>query len=108
MAWIESHQSLLRHRKTNRVVALLGIHRCQLIGHLHCLWWWALDNVPVDGALGDLSDTEIARAAEWDGDPTAFVRALTVAGFIDERPEGRFLHDWIDYAVHEDEEHAAQ
>lgn len=98
MAWIESHQSLSRHRKTLRAAALLRVNRHQLIGHLHELWWWALDNVPADGNLGDLTDLEIAQGAEWSGDPTEFVRALTDAGFIDETDDGRYLHDWYDYA----------
>lgn len=98
MPWIESHQSLSRHRKTLRAAALLRVNRHQLIGHLHELWWWALDNVPADGNLGDLTDMEIAQGAEWSGDPTEFVRALTDAGFIDETDDGRYLHDWYDYA----------
>lgn len=46
MAWIESHQTLSRHRKTLRAAALLHVDRHKMIGHLHELWWWALDNVP--------------------------------------------------------------
>ncbi|WP_374713316.1 hypothetical protein [Symbiobacterium terraclitae] len=98
MAWIESHQSLSRHRKTLRAAAILRVSRHLLIGHLHELWWWALDNVPANGFLGDLTDAEIAQGAEWPGDPTEFVRALTEAGFIDETENGRYLHDWHDYA----------
>jgi len=98
MAWIESHQSLLRHRKTNRACLILGISRYELIGHLHVMWWWALDNVPSSGDLGDLRDDEIAAAAEWEGDATAWVGALRDAGFLDVGPEGRRLHDWYDYA----------
>lgn len=98
MSWIESHQSLARHRKTVRAGALLNVDRHKLIGHLHCLWWWALDNVPADGGLGDLSDQEIAFGAEWEGDAATFATALHRAGFIDVTPEGRFLHDWWEYA----------
>lgn len=98
MAWIESHQSLLRHKKTNRLVALLDVDRFKLIGHLHALWWWALDNVPADGDLGDLSNAEIALAAEWPGPADDWVTALEESGFIDTTPDGRFLHDWYDYA----------
>lgn len=98
MAWIESHQSLLKHRKTMRMVVLLAVDRFKLIGHLHALWWWALDNVPMDGDLGDLTDEEIAMGAEWDGDAAAFAAALTAAGFINVREDTRVLHDWYDYA----------
>jgi hypothetical protein len=98
MAWIESHQSLSRHRKTLRAAALLKCDRHKLIGHLHELWWWGLDNVTSDGALGETLDGEIAGGAEWDGDAAAFVAALTEAGFIDATPEGRFVHDWYEFA----------
>lgn len=98
MAWIESHQSLSRHRKTLRVVALLKCDRHKVIGHLHQLWWWALDNVSADGALNGTLDGEIAGGAEWDGDGEAFVAALVNAGFIDTTPEGRYIHDWYGFA----------
>lgn len=98
MAWIESHQSLLTHRKTRRVAAALGCDRFKLIGHLHALWWWGLDNVPADGYLGDLTDEEIAWAAQWEDDPGRFTQALVAAGFVDVREDGRYLHDWYHYA----------
>lgn len=98
MAWLESHQALSRHKKTLRAAGLLKCNRHQLIGHLHELWWWGIDNVPPDGDLGDLTDYEIAMAAEWQGDAEEFVAALTDAGFIDVEGERRFLHDWYDYA----------
>ena len=98
MAWIESHQSLARHRKTLRAAGRLSVDRATLIGHLHFLWWWALDNVGADGRLGDMTAYEIAAAAEWPGDPEQFLAALIEAGFIDETPDGLVLHDWYDYA----------
>jgi hypothetical protein len=98
VAWIESHQSLSRHRKTLRAAALLGIDRHKLIGHLHELWWWALDNVPSNGALNGTLDAEIEGGAEWDGAPGAFVEALTGAGFIDVEDDGRFIHAWYEFA----------
>lgn len=98
MAWIESHQSLSRHRKTLRTAGRLSVDRHKLIGHLHELWWWALDNVGADGCLGDVTAYEIATAAEWDGDADAFLDALVEAGFIDKEGGALYLHDWYDYA----------
>jgi hypothetical protein len=99
VAWIESHQSLLMHRKTLHAVRLLRANRYQVIGHLHALWWWALDNLGADGWLNGLADDDLAAGAGWDGDPTEFARALTTAGFIDVDGNGeRWLHDWYDYA----------
>lgn len=99
MAWIEAHQSLLNHRKTNRAVALLKCDRHKFIGHMFQLWWWCLDNAP-DGAFGDLLPGEIAAAAGWPvktGDQ--FVKALIAAGFFDEDDDdgGLSLHNWGRY-----------
>ena len=82
-----------------RLCSLLRISRPTAIGHLHLLWWWALDNVGPDGNLGDISDEEVAMAAQWDGDPHEFADALTRSGFVDVVEDGsRWLHDWWDYA----------
>lgn len=98
MAWIESHQSLSRHKKTLKTAGRLAVDRHKLIGHLHELWWWALDNVGVDGRLDGMSSYEIALAAQWDGDPKEFVDALIDGGFIDNIDGCLVLHDWYDYA----------
>lgn len=100
MAWIESHQALQRHRKTIRAANLLKITRPLLIGHLHCLWWWALDNADSDGRLGQVSAAEIAEAAEWSTrQADRFLDALVDAGFLEVGDDGALrLHDWYDYA----------
>ncbi len=94
MAWIESHQSLATHRKTKSLKRLLRIKTPQAIGHLHLLWYWCLDNAP-SGDLSNIPDDDLAEAAEWSGDPKAFISAVIDSGFID--PETRQLHDWTDY-----------
>jgi hypothetical protein len=68
MAWIESHQSLGRHPKTKAAARALDISRVQLVGHLHYLWWWALDFAE-DGDLSGIDPDDIAEEAMWDGDP---------------------------------------
>jgi hypothetical protein len=97
MAWIESHQSLRDHRKTLSLARLLGIKRPQAIGHLHCLWWWTLDNSQ-DGRLERIAAEDLAEAALWDGDPNEFVAALCQAGFLDQDGETLVVHDWDEYA----------
>ena len=96
MAWIESHQSLATHRKTMLLEEALGITTPQAIGHLHLLWWWALDNAPT-GSLQGISDGVIARAVQWHPDDAfTFVDAMQFAGFIDK--DTRMIHDWAEYA----------
>jgi len=104
MAWIESHQELGRHPKTARLARLLGVSLPQVIGHLHLLWWWALD-FALDGDLTGLDAIDIAEAARWDGDPQLFLDALLTCGrngepgFLERTEDGRLLiHDWWDYA----------
>lgn len=98
MAWIESHQSLSRHRKTLTTAGRLMVDRHKLIGHLHELWWWAVDNVGVDGKLTSMTPYEIGIAAQWDGDYNEFVEALIDGGFLDDDGDHLTLHDWYDYA----------
>lgn len=97
MAWIESHQALLNHRKTGRLVRRLGIAKVAAIGHLHCLWWWSLDNAPT-GDLTNIDHEDIADGALWEGDPREFVDALIYAGYVDGPIERPYLHDWDEYA----------
>lgn len=94
MAWIESHQSLGTHLKLRRLARELRIHRAQAIGHLHFLWWWALDNAPT-GNLSALAPAEIAEVAEWPGSEDQFLAAMKSCGWID--ADG-MIHDWMEYA----------
>lgn len=98
MAWIESHQELGRHPKTRRLARMLGISLPAAVGHLHYLWWWALDFAE-DGDLSGYDSYEIAEAAMWEGDPDEIVDALVHAQFLDRTGDGGLvLHDWDEYA----------
>ena len=99
MSWIESHQSLARHRKTLQAVAALHCDRHKLLGHLHELWWWGLDNADSDGLIGHAPPEAIAEAAGWPvRDADRFVGAIQAAGFLERGEAGFVLHDWFDYA----------
>lgn len=99
MAWIESHQSLLLHRKTIRASMQLHVDRHKLIGHLHALWWWGLDNAEKSGCLGETMNAEIAEAAGWAPKKAdQFVQVLIDVRFLD-RVNGDELafHNWPRY-----------
>lgn len=98
MAWIELHQSLTNnHRKVIKTAAALKLQKPYVIGHLVCLWTWALDNTP-DGILPN-EPALIAEAAQWRGDEEKFFAALMDAPWIDDQGDGTFyLHDWHEYA----------
>lgn len=98
MAWIESHQSLLNHPKTKRAARQLSVPVVHMIGHLHLLWWWALDYAP-DGDLSAFDIDDLADAAGWEGVADEFVKALIDAGgkgpgFLDSDAAGLRIHNW--------------
>jgi hypothetical protein len=97
MAWLESHQELARHPKVRRLAKALGVSVPTAVGHLHLLWWWALD-FAADGDVSRYEPDELAEAALWEGDPRQFIGALETAGFLDpDSHDGAHLHDWHDY-----------
>ena len=96
MAWIESHQSLGRHPKTLRLARTLEITTAQAIGHLHYLWWWALDYAE-GGDLTDIEPDVLAIACDWQGDADVLLKALIKAGFVDNNADALTIHDWGAY-----------
>ena len=102
MAWIESHQEVGEHPKTKKLARLLNISLVSAVGHLHFLWWWALDYAQ-DGDLTTIDPIDIADGAKWDGDAEEFISALikcggNKAGFLESNDGRIIIHDWIDYA----------
>lgn len=100
--WIESHQSLRNHPKIKKAARIAGVNEFEMIGRLHCLWWWALDYAP-DGDLTNYSDDDIEAAVDWQGESGLFARALIDCGFnghgglIDVTQGSREIHDWHEY-----------
>jgi hypothetical protein len=97
MPWIESHLELNGHPKTKRLRRLLGISNVSAVGHLHLFWWWVFDYA-VDGDVTRFSATDIAAAAEWEGDDGAFLEAMISAGFLEHQDGKLMVHDWREYA----------
>jgi hypothetical protein len=93
VAWIEVHQSLPTHPKTIEAAMLLDVSEAEVVGHIICLWLWALD-ARQDGRLDLAKPRVLARAAQWDKEPGRFVDALLAVGFLD--GDGA-IHDWDDY-----------
>ena len=94
MDWLHSYKSLRSHPKTRKLARRVG-GIVPAIGHLHCLWWWALDYAP-DGDLTKHDAEDIAIACEWDGDPEEIVSALVACGFL-ENGDGLHIHDAHEY-----------
>ena len=76
-------ETLTRESKFKRLVFILGEPAPHVVGHLEMLWhstWAALSPY-----LRDAIDVE--AAAEWDGEPGEFVRALLDTRFLDQVDE---------------------
>lgn len=97
MTWIESHQELGRHPKTRKAARLLGISAPTMVGHLHYLWWWAMDFAQ-NGDLAETDAADICEGAMWEGDPVLFLGTLADVGFLDREGDAYHLHDWQEYA----------
>ena len=95
MAWIKSEQALASHPKVHLLAKTLGISVPQVIGHLHLLWWWALDYAD-NGDLIRYKDF-IPNASQWDGDEKLYIDSLIEHGFIDVEGNKLIIHDWLDY-----------
>lgn len=95
MAWIKSEQALASHPKVHLLAKALGVNVPQVIGHLHLLWWWALDYAD-NGDLTRYKDF-IPNASQWDGDEQEFIDSLIEFGFIDVEDNKLIIHDWLDY-----------
>ena len=83
-----------RHRKVNRLMALLGAPRATAFGVLAILW----DSVGADkedGILRGWTADDVAGVVEWQGNAATLLDALTTARWIDQAPNGTLLiHDW--------------
>ena len=97
MAWIESHEEIADHHKTQRLAQILKCSIPTAVGTLHCLWHYTIRASWQFGDLSKHSPSSIARGCWYEGDPNALILALQEAGFLDENMK---VHDWQIYAKH--------
>ena len=95
MAWIKSEQAIASHPKTLMLAKRLDISVAEAIGHIHLLWWWALDYCK-DGYITRYRDY-IPMAAQWEGDGETFTKALIEFGWVDEVDDELVIHDWMEW-----------
>lgn len=92
-SWIESHTTMRNHKKLIALCNTLQISRASAIGHLHMLWWWAIENRET-GDLTGLFDKDIAIACDWDGEPKVLIDALHATEWL----KKYHITDWDDYS----------
>ena len=91
--WIELHGSVATHRKTWALAAALGVERVQALGHICCLWLWAIEQAQ-DGDLSSFPAKAICEAAGWQKRPAVLLAALVASGYVDENMQ---IHEWDEY-----------
>lgn len=89
--------ALLRHRKTLRLAALLGLSRHAAVGLLLDLWAWGLGNATAEGMIKTCLAAELALAVDWKGSAEDLETALALSGFIERQNGGLLLHEWSLY-----------
>lgn len=109
--WVKLHADVFTHPKIGRLCRLLpDVSEAAAVGHLASLWTWAMSYAP-DGDLSKFDELDIAIGARYLGDASAFVSAITRAGFLDPDESGALsIHDWADYGgrLQEQREAAAE
>ena len=84
----------LTHRKTRRLGNLMHIPACFALGIVESLWHVTGEQAPT-GAIGKMTDEDIAMEMFYDGDASAMVLALVQSGFLEPNDEHRLIvHDW--------------
>ncbi len=94
MAWIEFHDDVWEHHKTERFADALGLPLVYAVGHLTSLWTFVLRNAWRDANLEPWGDRGIERGARWVGEPGKFVTAARECGILD----GSVVHGWLERA----------
>ncbi len=78
-----------KRRKLRRLTGGAGL------GAIIDLWMFcALSRV--DGSLAGMDDADIECAADWDGKPGVFIKALASCKLVDGEEMSRSVHDWAD------------
>jgi len=86
------------HTKMKRLCRRMDIPVWQGVGLLESLWHLTAREAP-DGAIGKLSDEDIALGIDYRGDEAALIECLVSSGWMDRNPDFRLvIHDWQDHA----------
>lgn len=97
MAHLNLDLDYFEHRKTRRLVGLLGrgadvlpIKLWRYVGKYHS----------EDGRLTGYTEQEIAAAAEWWGKPDEFIAAMLAVVFLEKDGDTYIVHDWLKQQGH--------
>jgi hypothetical protein len=86
------------HPKTIDLSERLDIPVYAAVGLLEMLWHYVGDYTP-QGNVGKVSDRVIARAVQWDKEPSLLIDALVESKWLDRSEQYRLIvHDWDQHA----------
>lgn len=91
MAYVEWHQEIRTHYKTEDLMRRLGITRREALGIIGSISSWAIGHRPG----GIIEKKLIQVAVDWEKDPAPLLAALIDVGWLDEFDDERVeVHDW--------------
>ena len=98
MAWISVHESI-DGSKLRNLYKSIGCSKFEAVGILNFLWFWGLGNAEKDGFIPYADREDIigclsGAKAGFKFDMEAVVDALFDTGWLDDTPNGIFIHDW--------------
>lgn len=97
MAWISIHEEVFGP-KLRHFSKMTGCDRPQALGILVTLWMWGIKNADMDGLIKKADRQDIAEVISFglseSLNPETIVDGLIKSGWLDEREENLFLHDW--------------
>jgi hypothetical protein len=97
MAYMNVDPDFFEHRKTRRLVALVGPEG---VAPVLRLWAYCARFHAEDGLLADYNPEEIESLAGWDGKPGTLLEAMLKVGLLDREGEGVVIHDWKEHQGH--------
>lgn len=97
MAYLNLDPDYFTHRKTLRLIGLLGKDADVIPIRL---WSYCAKHHPTDGVFKGYSIQEIESIAGWGGEPGKCVEKLTSVGFMEKMKESYGLHGWKEHEGH--------
>lgn len=101
MAWMSVHEDR-DGPKLRRLYNLLNCSKFEACGILDFIWIWGLHNADATGLLEDIEKEDLARylygaGAKCKLDMNQVVDALIATRWLDESPDGIYIHDWEEW-----------
>ena len=95
LPYIQMEVNITDHYQTIKFQKELGITRVEAVGYITSFLTW-VGRYSAYGVLTHIDDDMVAGGSMWEGDPGKFMKALVTSGWIDEGPDCRSVHGWLE------------